>query len=793
MIAGMSRRIFPVCIAVGLLWSAVPAVAASADFLELVRLSPGPERPEALRRWTAEVATVRSVVEQGSLGEAVRAAGRLGGLASTPVADPAEWDAPPIASGLLGATTNLLSVVRSADDLVRRSIHDPSILRETFAISAGRLGAPTVDEQGFDAAGSRARAAHIDAKVRAALDPDGIQRAGQAVADAIDRTLPSLRAYASSLRPSTSRVVGCDVLDQVPVLCIGGTGANSYTQDASLLIDLGGDDVHRHSAGGAELEINGLGVAVTLDLDGNDRYENVPERSSLSMGAAAPGVGVLVDAAGNDAYSLILSQRGKNDAGLVRGLGESTAGVGVFADLGGSDDYLIANRCTCADFKGAYAFGDLTGTTQGLGHAAIGTAVFIDRVGADTYRLLSELPSFVDQGRLQIHGPSAEGVGVGVLGGGAIFADLGGEDTMSIEARAAGDPSGPLPPDHLDVRWGSLTFGFGYANAAGGAVALSGGGSTRMTALADWVAPRHHALTQVAAFGHGLLGGQAAIDDPGGDDTYQLLASGRSRREVRVDDSCGCGGAHADAADPAAGDDPGPHSAVSGLGFGYSTLGGVGLVTDHSGSDRYLLSAEDVSDAVATDERTSGVSEGGGAVAVARSGNAFAMGQGAASADGVALLSDLGGDDVYDMHAQSVARAAASSSDAGAPRSARARSFGSSVTGQAGTTLAEGYAELFDFGGRDTYSATSTSTADALPETEVISGAASAGVQAAAQYDAIAWFTDGGDGGTADSFTSSPPSQPVCLGRRGEGIWQGCDGEPDPGNIDGHGAFGSNL
>jgi hypothetical protein len=735
---------------------------------------------------------VRSIVAEGSLGEALRAAGRLAGLEAAAVAPPATALAP--APGLGGAIGPLLSAVRSADVLVRRSVRNHSILEKTLAVSAAELGRPSVEGVGLDVEQARTDAASIGSVVRSALDRRGIQRAGEAVADAVDRALPALRAYASLLDPSNSQVAGCDIVDQIPVLCVGGTGANTYTQDASLVVDLGGDDVHRHSAGGAELEINGLGVAVTLDLDGHDRYENVPERSSLSMGAAAPGVGILVDAAGSDSYRLVLTERGKNDAGLVRGLGQSTAGVGVFADLDGSDDYLIANHCTCPDLKGAYAFGDLTGTTQGLGHAAIGSAVFIDRSGDDSYRVLSDLPPFVDpQGLLQIHGPTAEGVGMGLAGGGAIFADLGGEDTMSIEARVAADPSGALPPDHLDLRWGSLAFGYGYANTGSGAVALTGGGSTQMTAVAGWVAPRHHARTQVAGFGYGLLGGQAALVDPGGDDTYDADATGRSHREARADDSCGCSGAHADTTDPAAAADSGPHSAVAAVGLGYSALGGAGFVMDGAGSDHYVMSAEDGSEAVAIDERTSGRPEDGGPVAVARSGNALAIGQGASGADGAALLADLGGDDVYEMHTRTVARATASSTDQAVPTSGHARSFESVVTGQAGTETAEGYAELLDLGGRDAYTATGTSTAEALPETEESKGSPSIWVQAAALFNAIARFTDGADGGTMDSFSASPPSQPTCVGARGEAVWQGCDGASDPGNIDGQGAFGSNL
>ncbi|HWG91437.1 MAG TPA: hypothetical protein VNZ52_11375, partial [Candidatus Thermoplasmatota archaeon] len=135
-----------------------------------------------------------------------------------------------------------------------------------------------------------------------------------------------------------------------------------------LTIDLGGDDVYLNNQGsgvafsgledvplfGGSIRI-GLGstlprvptvnnappvVALALDLGGNDQYEPV-KRSFLgdatSQGAAALGVGLLVDVAGDDRY-----RAGVDDFGNSSSQGSGVLGVGILADLNGNDTYETA-------------------------------------------------------------------------------------------------------------------------------------------------------------------------------------------------------------------------------------------------------------------------------------------------------------------------------------------------------------------------------------------------------------------------------------------------------------------
>ncbi|MDZ4742501.1 MAG: HEAT repeat domain-containing protein [Verrucomicrobiota bacterium] len=79
---------------------------------------------------------------------------------------------------------------------------------------------------------------------------------------------------------------------------LSGTGSETYTDDAFLIIDLGGDDIYLNNAGGANC-LKGLPISVVLDRRGNDLY-----RSKLPgvQGAGIFGLGVLVDFEGNDTF-----------------------------------------------------------------------------------------------------------------------------------------------------------------------------------------------------------------------------------------------------------------------------------------------------------------------------------------------------------------------------------------------------------------------------------------------------------------------------------------------------------
>src|SRR5207249_6388849 len=115
---------------------------------------------------------------------------------------------------------------------------------------------------------------------------DALLRAFRTLAGAVDEAVSILRTnpLTGEFQKETDTDLGKIIL--------GGTGPNIYTNEAFLIIDLGGDDVYSNSAGGA----NGS-ISIVIDLAGNDQYIS---RKSFSQGAGVFGIGILVDCCGDD-------------------------------------------------------------------------------------------------------------------------------------------------------------------------------------------------------------------------------------------------------------------------------------------------------------------------------------------------------------------------------------------------------------------------------------------------------------------------------------------------------------
>jgi hypothetical protein len=79
-------------------------------------------------------------------------------------------------------------------------------------------------------------------------------------------------------------------------IIIGGSGPTVYLGKFAVIIDLGGDDEYRHAAGGADKTMK---FSVAIDMNGADVYWS---DEFFSFGAALGGVGILIDAQGNDLY-----------------------------------------------------------------------------------------------------------------------------------------------------------------------------------------------------------------------------------------------------------------------------------------------------------------------------------------------------------------------------------------------------------------------------------------------------------------------------------------------------------
>ena len=103
---------------------------------------------------------------------------------------------------------------------------------------------------------------------------------------------------------------------------IGGTHDNTYTEDAALILDLGGNDKYFNHAGGSTKRYP---FSVVIDLSGDDVYSSTED---FAQGAGFFGGGFLVDLEGNDRY---IAKNHSQGAGIL--------GTGILADLSGQDQY----------------------------------------------------------------------------------------------------------------------------------------------------------------------------------------------------------------------------------------------------------------------------------------------------------------------------------------------------------------------------------------------------------------------------------------------------------------------
>lgn len=675
----------------------------------------------------------RALVESGDLVGAVAAAAQLADVAVEPLV-PARSERPGTPFG------DLVAAVNQADGIVRRAVDfgavDPADVqrRVTQLIRADARPAPM---------------AHADA----AVDQAALYQAALLVAGAVDRTLVSER---SSGLASTAMTVGCDVLDQHPAVCIGGSGTNLYEKDYAVLVDLGGDDVYANAAGGADRATNGLAVSVAVDLGGNDKYEtSVPAASGAKavQGAGLAGLGMLVDAGGNDTYSAISTRAGAP----AQGQGFGSLGFGMLADLGGQDSYRLASLGPAVGFAPA----------AGQSYAVLGGAVLLDGGGNDAYALEALPTASVNQDGALVPGrPYAQGQAFSGFPAAALFADDAGDDTVFMQAASAPVADGetlPVAEPSAGVE------GAGYGFLGGASVVLTGGGKTTWTARAHAQAPTGLLGADTDAFGVGELG-YGALHDAGGDDVYVAEATSRAIQKTATTEGCGCLTALAQA--------QGAPAVVNAGGLGGA---GVGILEDVAGADRYMSVATSEAVAESADERVD-PPPGSGATSLAVAGAAEVVGQGNGSLGGTGFLADHGGNDTYESRTSSVARATGTTAS-GSRIDASAES-GLAISRAQSNGITGGYGELRDSGGSDTYRSSNISSAIAEPPTAATPGVASSSVQGSADLlpvqglDTIggfALFTDA-DGGAPDVFAVEPADQ-ACTGTRGQGTWRDCGRE----------------
>ena len=441
-----------------------------------------------------------------------------------------------VVADLLRAMARAAPIIREAS--ARLAADDRAFLVRT--LSKTESAAATLDET--DAWRVLDLAARVDRGrlfTGAMMVCGAVDRARRALAQWVREGKPGLAdGAAPSDRPD---VADGDVLlvaeTSLGLVVIGGPGSTTYRQDAALIVDLGGDDSYLNRAGGTADPAHP--IAIVIDLDGDDRYV---APGDFAHGAAAFGVGILLDLAGRDTY---VGRQFAQGAGLF--------GVGILVDAAGDDVYEAA-----AFAQGAAGFGlgllvDETGNdryqatlfAQGFGMTA-GLGLLLEETGNDSYVIAGGPRDF----RQPEHGQSfGQGFGLGMRplasGGIGLLADHAGSDLYVADYFAQG---------------ASYWLGLG--------------------ALVDDAGDDRYVATRYAQ-GAGVHLSVGVLWDGSGDDAYSAWGV-----------SQGCG--HDFAVGILA--DGGGHDlyVATWLSQGVGNADGIGLLVDLGGDDRYVASGADV-------------------------------------------------------------------------------------------------------------------------------------------------------------------------------------------------------
>jgi HEAT repeat protein len=287
----------------------------------------------------------------------------------------------------------------------------------------------------------------------------------ESLARAVDDAVEELRThkFTEEFQVETDTPLG-------KIIC-GGVGRNVYTNEAFLIIDLGGDDVYSNSAGGAN-GLVGRPIAIVVDLAGNDQYIS---RRSFSQGSGVFGIGILVDCGGDDVYEAKHLSQG---AGFF--------GCGLLTDYAGHDKFAADTFVEGAAEFGAGILwqrgGDTTSKATELAQGFGGTSGFgllLDEDGNDSYLAGGKYPC----GWLPGHFFSlSQGFGYGMrpfTGGGiGILCDLHGDDHYVADVYGQGASYWYSTGLLLDGEGNDTYEAYQYCQGAG--IHLSNG------ALIDW-------------------------------------------------------------------------------------------------------------------------------------------------------------------------------------------------------------------------------------------------------------------------------------------------------------------
>ncbi len=342
---------------------------------------------------------------------------------------------PPEISGVLGRLVlDLLDAQRWAE-LAWRNV--PMELRAAVARRLD-LGEEEVDALDYEPA--------ID-DVLERWDEASLWYAGLKTVEALDRArdglTPLLLVAGSSLKG-----LGFELQTPLGRITVTGSGLDTFSSGDAfdwLVVDLGGDDTWTGRLAASDAEHP---LAAVLDMGGDDSWNAPDPYPGRTQGAGVTGVGVLLDASGNDRYL----------AGGALTQGAAQLGFGALIDLEGDDVYDARYSAQGCAYFGVGLLFDVAGRDryrvssdgQGFGGAG-GVGTLADRSGDDVYEAVVDgpaagRPSYHTEGKVAVS--NAQGCSMGRRGDGAdghswagglgSLLDAGGNDTYSAGNWAQG-------------------------------------------------------------------------------------------------------------------------------------------------------------------------------------------------------------------------------------------------------------------------------------------------------------------------------------------------------------------
>ncbi|MCD6594739.1 hypothetical protein J7L68_03595 [bacterium] len=348
-----------------------------------------------------------------------------------------------------------------------------------------------------------------------------------------------------------------------PVI-IGGKGPTVYLSPCAVIIDLGGDDEYRASAGGTDTILQ---FSVAIDLGGNDVYWS---DESFSFGSALGGVGILIDLDGDDHYR-----------SLHHNLGAGVFGWGILWDTNGDDVYVGHTGVEGVGFVGGGLLYDTEGNdryeahlySQAFGYVG-GIGVIDDIDGNDSYICTG---ATIDKLRYADHNVTlSQGFGYGYRpdwsGGIGFIIEHAGNDVYVSDIFGQAASYWFALGSIYDMSGNDSYISYQYAQGAG--IHLSAAGLIDIEGYDSYVA---HGVSQ--GCGHDLAIG--FLDDRAGSDNYVTwdLAQGAGNADgigILVDEGDGQDAYVAKR-----------NYNVQGYGNWRRNFGSVGLMLDLGGKDAY--------------------------------------------------------------------------------------------------------------------------------------------------------------------------------------------------------------